>query len=378
VQCRWSLTLNIMPSSDLKSSEPHCELNSKSQWNDLTVQQLVRYEALFKLLDDIQMLDDIAIISERIATQWKYFAKVTSWRMLVVNGNGFKVIDGYRGQAQIEDVSALSIWDEYHWQQALPRLVRLNTLLDEPFPPQHLTGNSVVEIQVLPFLCTGHCVGLLSAATRNEPFSELDLRFIRLFGRFFADRIINVLLRQQTMETLLSKANHDSLTSLLNRGAIIEQFNLKIALSKRLRQPLSVILCDIDFFKVINDQYGHQTGDIVLIEVSRRLLKQIRDCDCIGRYGGEEFLLVLFPCNEVEVNNVAERMRRAIADSVFTTYSGDQISVTISLGSCSSHLHNDINLEQLLKCADDALYKSKENGRNQVTFGTIVNKPNSD
>ncbi len=83
-------------------------------WNELAAQQLVRYEALFKLIDEIHVLEDSALISKHVARQWKYFANVASWRLAVFKDGGYQVIDGFRGEARIEDVSRLSAWDRYH------------------------------------------------------------------------------------------------------------------------------------------------------------------------------------------------------------------------------------------------------------------------
>ena len=177
-------------------------MTAQSRWTELAAQQLVRYEALFKLLDDIQTLDDIALISRHIAMQWKYFANVAAWRLVVAHDKGFLVIDGFRGEARLADVQSLSPWDEHHWRLRRPRLVRMADPLAGPAPPEHLTGKFITEIEVLPLARTGRCIGLLSAAARHEPFSELDNRFIRLCGGHFADRVSDILQQQQAIEAL--------------------------------------------------------------------------------------------------------------------------------------------------------------------------------
>lgn len=346
-------------------------MTAKSQRDAHLAQQLVRYEALFKLLDDIQTLDDIEVIARHVAKQWKYFANVTLWRLVVPNDGRFQVIDGFRGEAHIEDVPALSLWDEHHWKRQRPRLVRMADPLEEPAPPDHLVGKAISEIEVLPFARMGRCIGLLSVAARHEPFSDLDYKFIRIFGSYFADRISDILLRRQATEALINKATRDALTGLLNRGTIIERLGDQLALSKRAGKPLSVILADIDFFKVINDSHGHLAGDAVLREVSRRLQAQTLSGDSVGRYGGEEFLFVLYPCSAEEVVKAAERFRRAIAETPVAIESDvpSDIRVTISLGTSSTSGQEDARMENLLKRADDALYRSKASGRNRVAAG---------
>lgn len=343
---------------------------SQSQWNDLTAQQLVRYEALFVLLNEIQMLDDISLISRRVATQWKYFCSVSSWRMVVVKETGFLIIDGHRGEARIAEVETLSPWDEFHWQQQRPRLVHMAEPLEGSPPPEHLAGKSIADIEVLPFIRSGVRIGLLSAAARKEPFGELDNKFLHLFGSHFACRVLDILQRRQAIEVLTDRATRDALTSLLNRGAIIDQAARQQALAKRMGQPFGVIIADIDFFKSINDQHGHLAGDLVLRQVARLLSKSGRDSDSLGRYGGEEFLFVIYPCTAKEVAKAAERFRLAVADKPIMVDDGvvqGGIDVTISLGTSCSDGQDDITLEKLLKQADDALYQSKAKGRNRVT-----------
>jgi hypothetical protein len=159
---------------------------------------LVRYEALFKLIDDIQEFDDVAAITKTVATQWKYFANVVAWRLVVPNGNVFKVIDGIRGEAHIHNVAAMSAWDRHHWDLRRPHLIHLNHPDTTVDAPEHLIGKGIVDVMVLPFTRQGECVGLLSVAARNEPFGELDKKFIRIFGKHLTDRLAGIILRRQT------------------------------------------------------------------------------------------------------------------------------------------------------------------------------------
>ncbi len=339
-----------------------------SDWNELAAQQLVRYEALFKLLDDMQGTEDIATISRQVTKQWKYFANVASWRLVVCQQNDYLVIDGFRGEVRIAEVQMLSPWDLYHQALQRPYSVRTDGPIVDPLPPEHLTGKGFVEIRAMPFLRADRLAALLSVASRQEPFSELDSKFIRIFGNHLVERVSNILFRHQATEALIHKATRDALTGLYNRGAIMERLERQLALARRTGHPLSVILADIDFFKSVNDQHGHLAGDDVLREVARRLKEQARDNDILGRYGGEEFLFVLFPCSADKVGIAAERFRRAIAAAPVCSTAGLQaIDVTISLGTASTCAQPDVRMDALLKRADKALYLSKANGRNRVT-----------
>ena len=341
-------------------------MTANAQWHDLTAQHLVRYEALFKLLDDIQALEDIPAIAQQVATQWKYFAGVAAWRLVIAAQPGFLLIDGARGQARISEVSSLPAWDQNHWDLQRPHVLHPASM--EAGLPEHLANKAVVEIEVQPFLRAGHCVALLSAAARHEPFSELDRKFTRLFGSHLADRISAIMLRRQAMELLLSRATHDALTGVLNRGAILEWLAAQWAQSARSGQSASVILIDIDHFKRVNDNHGHQAGDAVLCEITRRLAAQVRQGDNLGRYGGEEFLVVLYPCSAPEALGAAERFRQAIADTGFASpvAGGPSLSMTISLGMASTIAMPGLSVEGLLRQADDALYRAKKGGRNRV------------
>lgn len=164
---------------------------------------------------------------------------------------------------------------------------------------------------------------------------------------------------------LRSKSYVDELTQLLNRRAVLEGLSEEYRRALRVGYPLSVALIDLDFFKSVNDRFGHPFGDKVLIEVAREIGKIGRKNDLVGRYGGEEFLIVFPECDAKMATHILEHLREKIADMVFETESGDQVKVTISAG-VSQLENNDEEYLQLIARADFALYRAKEFGRNQV------------
>jgi two-component system cell cycle response regulator len=167
---------------------------------------------------------------------------------------------------------------------------------------------------------------------------------------------------RQQMENL---AMQDGLTGLLNRRAIEEHTRTELTLAKRKEQPLSVILLDVDFFKAINDQYGHPVGDQVLRQLSDVLSQNLRQHDRIGRWGGEEFIVILPDTEISKATAVAERMRIAIAETQFAAGNSTHQNVQISLGvTCAQETYP--SLEELVETADLALYKAKQTGRNRV------------
>lgn len=165
-----------------------------------------------------------------------------------------------------------------------------------------------------------------------------------------------------------NKALIDPLTGINNRGALnvqgVDFFNK----SRMLGSPLSVIIFDIDFFKKINDEYGHPAGDYVLKDLTRVIREsQIRGNDYFARYGGEEFCLLLLGSPQKQVEEIGERIRRTIQEHQFV-YEGHRLPITISVG-IASILNTDKSWSDIFSRADKALYISKNNGRNRVSFG---------
>jgi len=161
------------------------------------------------------------------------------------------------------------------------------------------------------------------------------------------------------------KATHDSLTSLWNRDFIFGVMDREIARARRQRTPVSLLICDLDHFKSVNDNYGHLVGDEVLREAARRILGCVRAYDSVGRYGGEEFLLVLTGCNAADTRKRAEHIRMAFGQTPFPTEKGP-LKVTISIGVVCTDDFGFLGGEELLREADAALYEAKLSGRNRV------------
>ncbi len=167
-------------------------------------------------------------------------------------------------------------------------------------------------------------------------------------------------------EKMRFQATHDPLTSFLNRGAILEMLNRELARSSRERTPIAVLMADLDHFKDVNDKYGHLTGDQVLRDIGDRLLHSVRPYDLIGRYGGEEFLIVFPNCIASDARDRAEELRRIIRDRPITTSDG-AISISVSIGVVSI-VHNrptSMEPDEILREADAALYAAKRGGRDR-------------
>jgi two-component system cell cycle response regulator len=169
----------------------------------------------------------------------------------------------------------------------------------------------------------------------------------------------------EARESMRFRATHDLLTSLWNRGVIMELVSREVIRSRREKNCTAVMMCDIDHFKAVNDQFGHAAGDDVLREVSRRLQTSVRSYDMVGRYGGEEFLVVLNKCDPASAVARAENLRQAICSRVIQL-PATQLTVSISVGLALSDDFPTSNIDEILHQADVALYAAKGAGRNCV------------
>ncbi len=172
-------------------------------------------------------------------------------------------------------------------------------------------------------------------------------------------------------------ARHDSLTGLLNRRAIYEYAEIELARSQRNETPLSLILLDIDHFKEVNDTYGHLIGDQTLYLIAATITRNKRPFDWFGRWGGEEFLLVLPNTSLEEVCTVAERIRESVSDVKIPLPEGKWFHRTISLGVTCTVNGNILDLDALIHQADIVLLQAKESGRNRIGIYTEKNSLSS-
>ncbi len=166
-------------------------------------------------------------------------------------------------------------------------------------------------------------------------------------------------------KVLQFEATHDALTELWNRAAILDALHRELSRARREGGSVGILLADLDHFKSINDTRGHLAGDAVLREVARRLTGAVRDYDAAGRYGGEEFLVVLPGCNATTTRDRAEQLRLVVGSHPVVCAEGE-ISVTLSVGALSSGEWGRTDLDALLRAADAALYRAKHGGRNRV------------
>ncbi len=199
--------------------------------------------------------------------------------------------------------------------------------------------------------------GLSDGATDyiTKPFENAEL----------LARIKKVLQEKDQRDALAAEALTDALTGLTNRRSLERQLDQLLAHAERGDEPLSVLLFDVDRFKVINDTYGHAAGDVVLTTLARRAQEAVRAQDVVGRLGGEEFLVILPGAGRTAAYITAERLRAHVAARPIATAAGP-IDVTVSVGASTTHPGMDIERTTLITSSDHALYSAKNTGRNRV------------
>jgi len=190
-----------------------------------------------------------------------------------------------------------------------------------------------------------------------KPFHEEELRCRIKIG----ERIIR-------LENKISQlAATDGLTGILNRRAFMERLDAELNRAQRNSEPLSIVMIDIDYFKKVNDTYGHLSGDVLLQEFARHMSSLLRNYDFIGRYGGEEFVVCLPGARQSQAVHIAERLRMSLLELAIDIPGNEEaIQITASFGVAGNDAVSAANSDVLLNKADQALYQAKAEGRNRV------------
>jgi diguanylate cyclase (GGDEF)-like protein/PAS domain S-box-containing protein len=229
------------------------------------------------------------------------------------------------------------------------------------FPPDHPAMRSFLGVSLV---ARGSMIGCLYLTNKLDdlPFSQEDEDLVAGLAGDAATAIENARLFEQVQQFAML----DELTGLYNRRHFFKMAEREFDRARRYNSPLAAIMLDIDYFKHVNDTYGHAVGDSVLRAVAVCCQSNLRDVDLLGRYGGEEFVVLLPENDPTGVRQAAERLRQCVSELSIETGQG-LLNITISLGAaCLSETEPD--LMALLNCADDALYAAKRAGRNRVTL----------
>jgi len=195
--------------------------------------------------------------------------------------------------------------------------------------------------------------------SKNRNFDVRDLRFLGFIATFVSLSVSNFFLYEKTKELAI----HDSLTGLYTHLYFMERLKEELNFAGSIGENFTFLMIDIDNFKKFNDTYGHQNGDIVLKRVAEKLKKLLRETDIVGRYGGEEFSVILPFTGKKDGVEIAERIRRGIEEESFN-FKGETVHVTVTIG--CSFFPEEKTLNEIVRKADIALYKGKREGKNRV------------
>ena len=268
-------------------------------------------------------------------------------------GNNFEIKNTIHGLAIIDNKTICS----NSWYEKFPEMNR--------FLQNDRDLHSFKSILSVPIRINGKSIGVISLERiEGKMFSAIDINFLESLCGVFSTEVY---LKNKYNKVHLS-AIHDGLTGLLNHNAFLKRFDEELNRADRFSQSVGLIVLDIDKFKNINDNYGHLYGDYVLKEVSNIISENVRTIDVVGRYGGEEFSVLLVNTNIDECIPMAQRIVDKISNKTFLK-DGIASQITISAGMAGFPTHSD-QLTNLIEKADKAMYETKSKGGNGVTIST--------
>lgn len=286
--------------------------------------------------------------------------------LFAVNGNSFKLV----GMMGIDE----PVRKNYTLKDTLAGMAARNgEMMYVPntrgysMPALPFAKDGVSSALLIPIVYDMELLGLMAFVSGNtDPLSPRDMELLVVLLNQSAIAIKNAMLHAE----IKRKSITDGLTGLFNHKHFQERFDHELRRTQRSKKPLSLFLMDIDFFKKINDTYGHQAGDEVLRYVSAVLKGALREIDIPARYGGEEFAAVLVETDKASAVMTAERLREELEQALIKA-DGHEIRITASFGVASYPLDAD-DKDQMIGRADKALYYAKQNGRNMVVTGDTV------
>jgi two-component system chemotaxis family response regulator WspR len=307
--------------------------------------QVIIGEAVRRMLvgeADIQF-HHCADASVALATAHRVNPTVILQDLVMPNASGFALLAQYRGDALTRDI---------------PVMV-LSTKEDPVVKSDAFTAGASDYLVKLP--------------DRVELIARIRLQSRARVNQLQRDEAHRALVSvnqqlEEATERLRVEATHDTLSGLMNRRAFFDNMQRELSRSKRKSEPVALIMGDIDHFKGINDSRGHMAGDAVIREVARRLRNTVRTSDLVGRYGGEEFVILAVDCPAEAASKLAERMRRSVAATPIP-FADNGITATISLGVAAAL--NGYDGDELLRTGDEALYRAKRAGRDRVELAVL-------
>jgi len=293
--------------------------------------------------------DDLAsrVLLKKVLEKWGYEVVVTT--------NGVEAWEALQAAGSPH----LAILDWMMPEMDGVEVCRLVRALDTRQPPYLILLTALGE--------KDHMMTAFSAGADdfvNKPYDAAELRARVEVGRRLVELNAELIEAQLRLEV---QAHTDALTGLPNRRAIVELLEKELLRSRREHSALAVGMIDIDHFKRVNDEHGHAAGDTVLCELARRMQSALRPYDTVGRFGGEEFLVVVPGVSRLELAGLLERLREVVRGAPFAV-DGCDLAVSVSLGGAE---HGEESMDALIARADDALYVAKARGRDRVVLADV-------
>lgn len=372
---RLGLSLEQDIATDLRVLESHLDdMLNRVQHNSLTLKRLQRFE--MRLLG----LNTLAEMIEFILGEAKLLFDLDVISLCLIDSKNeiasYLDVDNYNYRDREGLFLASSEWQLRHTfgLSGQPFLGSYQTTRCEKFFPES-SLQKPASVVIAPLIRRDRFLGSLNLGSYHNE------RFIQGMATDFVEHIASVisicLENNLNVETMRRTSLVDPLTGVNNRRFLEQRIEEELDRSQRNREPLSCLFLDIDYFKRINDGFGHQAGDHVLALVAGAIKKLLRSNDVLARYGGEEFVALLSQSDAKNATEIAERIRSSIAN-LAVTYAEQTVPVTISIGVATFQPSSSLKKPvaeialQLVQAADAALYEAKRNGRNRVEHGGLV------
>jgi diguanylate cyclase (GGDEF)-like protein len=281
-----------------------------------------------------------------------YFWEETSEQMLLRGTRGVEAVSESLSRGNV-----LNFWVNKY---SRPMLLSKG---QQPQATAVLEEMNAGSVLVVPLVVNNRSLGSMQLfAKTSAAFTDEDAQLLWILA-LVSENMLN---REHANEGLLTFAFTDYLTGLKTRGYFEQQLEMEIKRCERKKAPLALVMIDIDYFKSLNDRYGHHVGDQVLRDISSLLTKDMREIDTVARYGGEEFVIILPETSAASAVRVAQRLRRSVEHAKFFAGSSAAVEqLTISLG-IAVYPQDARFKRDLIESADAALYDAKSRGRNQV------------
>lgn len=353
------------------------DLFQKAVQNEQILRRYQQFE--LRLLDHHDGLEDLLDMLLRNAVDHFQLDCVELWLYDPQDTLAELLPDERLASSELQLFSNTAALDQLYGKQPTVRLVSTN----EGRPLPIFSGKKLRSAALLPLVRHGILVGSLHFGARGHQRFTLDKStdFISHLAS-----IVSVCLENSVNQERLHRLSmYDMLTQVKNRRAFHQALDKEVSRAARNGDPLSLLFVDLDYFKQVNDTYGHPMGDKVLKEVAQYINDMLRKTDHVCRYGGEEFALVLPHCGQQRAMEIAERIRQQISELVIENEAADEeacqeVGVTLSIGVCcwlpmgDEAGNEEVIARELIACSDQGVYLSKASGRNCVHYIALNNE----